>query len=565
MRQLSAFTILVIFLSVTYYSILIPTTFAIQTDLTGQVSYVHDGDTFDISSGNTAIRLADIDAPDDGEAGYDQAKWFLHNLVYRKTVYIDQSTLNGLSYGRLVCVVYIDYDSSNYLNVNKKMIDSGYAAQIDYSNDFNPATWTLLVPKNNSSLPVSYTLSIQASDGSGSTNPMIGSYTYNQVVDVPVHATPSNGWTFNRWVLDGADIGNQNPYTVHMNADHQLKAVFTQNQTPSRMVIIDQFIADAGRVDLSTIQSVKLHTRWDNGSDISNGVLTISESNLGSVALKEETQTSVNTYTTNLDGWITLNTTSNYPTKKTWKVNAVNCSGVTDFTQTSSSPSIIWDRVTVMLRLVDDRIDVGSNPSFEWTAFYQYDDSPFTGKVNTAKMFPGEEGIGDALFTTVSIEDNVYGLTSFERNQVEIIWDRIRIIQGGVSNPLTKAGNMETVWFKAVFEYDNSSFTGEPLIYGDINKIFVNGVPLVWSSSDKMWKYSTKLDDNGKLTFEVTGVEDMRYKLTKFIDAAGPQSITWEKPFLETQFGLLSVLAFLVITVGAVIFFTRRRLLINGF
>jgi hypothetical protein len=325
-------------------------------------------------------------------------------------------------------------------------------------------------------------------------------------------------------------------------------------------VTIDKIISNAERVNVGNVQSVKIHAKWDNGTHVSNGVLTISESNLGSAALNEETQTRVNTYTTNLDGWITLNTTSKYPTKKTWKVNAVNCSGVTDFTQTAAFPSIIWDRVTVMLRPVDDRIDVGTDPSFEWTAFYQYDDNPFTGKVNTARMFPGGEGVGDALFTTVYIEDNVYGLTSFERNQVEIIWDRVKITQGGVTNKLTRAGNMESVWFKAVYEYDNSSFAGEPLIYGYVNKIFVNNMPLTWSSFDRVWKYSTKLDDNGKLTFEVTGIEDMQYKLAKFIDAAGPQSITWEKPFLETPVGIASVITVLAVIVAGTIFVLRKRL-----
>jgi hypothetical protein len=106
------------------------------------------------------------------------------------------------------------------------------------------------------------------------------------------------------------------------------------------------------------------------------------------------------------------------------------------------------------------------------------------------------------------------------------VYDRVKITQAGVSNQITKTGNMEIVWFKAVYEYDNSSFTGEPTVNGGVNKIFVNGIPLIWSSFDKEWKYSTKLDDNGKLTFEVTGVEDLHYKLTKFIDAAGARACT---------------------------------------
>ena len=169
------------------------------------------------------------------------------------------------------------------------------------------------------------------------------------------------------------------------------------------------------------------------------------------------------------------------------------------------------------------------------------------------------DDVGKARFTADAIRDDQYGLTWFTTNSVDCVWDRVRITQGGVSSQLTKTGNMETVWFKAVYEYDYSSFTGEPTTNGDMNKITVNGIPLVWSSYDKEWKYSTKLDENGKLTFEVTGVEDMQYKLTKFVDDAGPQSITWEKPFLETPVGITSVVAVLAVIVAGAIFFLRKR------
>jgi hypothetical protein len=139
------------------------------------------------------------------------------------------------------------------------------------------------------------------------------------------------------------------------------------------------------------------------------------------------------------------------------------------------------------------------------------------------------------------------------------VWDRVRITQGGVSNQLTKTGNMETVWFKAVYEYDYSNFTGEPTDDGGMNKITVNGIPMIWSYFDKEWKYSAKLDENGKLTFEVTGVEDMQYKLTNFVDDAGPQSITWEKLFLETPVGIVSIVVTLGLVAAGVLFFIRKR------
>jgi hypothetical protein len=50
----------------------------------------------------------------------------------------------------------------------------------------------------------------------------------------------------------------------------------------------------------------------------------------------------------------------------------------------------------------------------------------------------------------------------------------------------------------------------------------------------------------------------MQYKLTNFVDAAGPQSITWEKPFLETSVGIVSITVIIVCIVAGVLFFIRK-------
>jgi len=312
-------------------------------------------------------------------------------------------------------------------------------------------------------------------------------------------------------------------------------------------ILIDEFVTGSNRCDVGCTQSIRLHAKWDNESDVSEGLIYINGKG----------------YKTNSGGWVIFNEASSVVEKKTWRVTAVNCSSVYDFTQTAPSPSIIWDRVNVTLSVSDDRIDVGSKADVRWTAFYAYDGSPFQGKVNL-KIISSQTStptpVGKSYYQVESIEDSKYGLTEFTSNQVDCVWDRVKITQGGVSNQVTRTGNMESVWFKAIYEYDSKEFTGEPTADGGMNKIWVNGIPMIWSSFDKVWKYSTKLDDNGKLTFEVTGVEDMQYKLTKFIDAAGPQSITWEKPFLETTVGIVSIAAVLAIIVAGVIFFLRKRI-----
>jgi hypothetical protein len=65
-------------------------------------------------------------------------------------VYLDIDSLYVTDYygtgDRLVCVVYINYNSTHYLNVNKVLILEGYAVSKEFENDFNPENWTLYVP-----------------------------------------------------------------------------------------------------------------------------------------------------------------------------------------------------------------------------------------------------------------------------------------------------------------------------------------------------------------------------------------------------------------------------------
>ena len=60
---------------------------AILTDKTGTVSAVIDGSSFQLGSGGT-IKLAAIDTPSSGQAGYSESKNYLTTLIQGKTVYL---------------------------------------------------------------------------------------------------------------------------------------------------------------------------------------------------------------------------------------------------------------------------------------------------------------------------------------------------------------------------------------------------------------------------------------------------------------------------------------------
>lgn len=128
-------------------SISIQTVSSIDFDMNSTVVWVQDGDTFKLAN-EEWIRLADINAPNSTQTGYNASKWYLYDLIFGKTVYlqVDEKIVNN----RLICVAYIDYSPTQYLNVNEALLSHGYAWEDNFTdNRFDPSTWTLYVVKSN--------------------------------------------------------------------------------------------------------------------------------------------------------------------------------------------------------------------------------------------------------------------------------------------------------------------------------------------------------------------------------------------------------------------------------
>jgi len=122
--------------------------YSIEIDVTTIATNIVDGDTFDIYSGDR-IRLADVDTPEHGQTGFYEALEFLSILIYNKKIYLDIDDIYVYdTYGsRFVCLVYVDFNSTHYLNVNEALLVSNLAHISNYDNEFNPYVWTLFVPK----------------------------------------------------------------------------------------------------------------------------------------------------------------------------------------------------------------------------------------------------------------------------------------------------------------------------------------------------------------------------------------------------------------------------------
>jgi len=134
--------------NLTQYNSINPSAYTWECDAQGIASYIFDGDTFDVDLIGV-IRLADIDAPEEGEAGYQEATEYLNSSIFNKNICLDIDDIYGTGpFGRIIAVAYIRYNSTHYLNINKDLLDKGYANISDYDNEFNPYKWTLYVANN---------------------------------------------------------------------------------------------------------------------------------------------------------------------------------------------------------------------------------------------------------------------------------------------------------------------------------------------------------------------------------------------------------------------------------
>jgi len=66
----------------------------------------------------------------------------------------------------------------------------------------------------------------------GTTEPAPGTYTYTANSTVLVRAVAAPNYLFDYWMFDGTNAGSANPYSVLMDKDHTLKAVFSSVAPP---------------------------------------------------------------------------------------------------------------------------------------------------------------------------------------------------------------------------------------------------------------------------------------------------------------------------------------------
>ncbi|OYT55483.1 MAG: hypothetical protein B6U76_05890 [Desulfurococcales archaeon ex4484_217_2] len=137
--------------------------YGFDLDCRGVVKRVVDGDTIyvyvdkvfdqkfkDFLNQEIKVRFADINAPELDTYEGVQAKIFLDHVLknYSYIVYLDIDDIYIYGkYGRVIAVVYVEYNDTHLLNINLFLVSKGYAEIRDYENQFNPLYWRLYVEK----------------------------------------------------------------------------------------------------------------------------------------------------------------------------------------------------------------------------------------------------------------------------------------------------------------------------------------------------------------------------------------------------------------------------------
>lgn len=129
----------------------------------GEVVRVIDGDTIDIRVLETysskysylynrviRIRFADINAPELGTVEGEEAKNIVIKIMNQygwfSCLNIDDYGEPTDHYGRYIALIYVKYNSTHWLNLNKWLIEHKYAEIMDFTdNEFNPNNWVLYV------------------------------------------------------------------------------------------------------------------------------------------------------------------------------------------------------------------------------------------------------------------------------------------------------------------------------------------------------------------------------------------------------------------------------------
>jgi len=200
----------------------------------------------------------------------------------------------------------------------------------------------------------------------------------------------------------------------------------------------------------------------------------------------------------------------------------------------------------------DQRADMGSVQAVRFHARWNNNGSDVVGGTiyvnGTAYVTNGTGWVNLSVYSSNVGKDkwvvtgvNCGGVTIYVQTTPDpsIIWDRILIVEGDVTKESVFLGEIVTIWFRALYDYDKDIFDASNGI------LFVNGQIMVWSTLNNRWEYNYNGTTVGSKAFIISGVYDSSYGLAVINDEIGTQTINvWSSVLSVISNSTISELAF---------------------
>jgi len=177
----------------------------------------------------------------------------------------------------------------------------------------------------------------------------------------------------------------------------------------------------------------------------------------------------------------------------------------------SNAIDVIFDEVIITLSTDRERIDAGSTATIIIDAKYAYDSQKFSGQVFLSNS-PTQTETGKYRYRAIAINDEQYGLSKFETNEVEIIFDRVVIELS--APPRVQAGKSVPISYTAHYDYDGESFNGKIILNRDTySAVIENAKYTVSEIIDEQYGLKTFVSNEVIVTFDAI-THDLRIDTT---------------------------------------------------
>jgi len=216
----------------------------------------------------------------------------------------------------------------------------------------------------------------------------------------------------------------------------------------------------------------------------------------------------------------------------------------------------------------DDNCDVGSEQTIGFHAINGNDGSNIKEGIIyiNEKAYPINSNgwasfnyllpyVGSTTFLVKGVSVGGYSTFMQFATNMTIIWDRIKITEGGVSEKSIFSSKKTTVWFRAEFEYDSKNFDSS---YG---VLYVNGSKCSYSDTHNRWEIEVSQTMTGAKKYIVSGIVDNVYGLKVINHEIGPVLITGNTFDNYAMYGIIIIVV--IFTAIAVVSLARHRVTLS--